>query len=243
MPLQAAIFDLDGVITDTAALHFNAWSQMFNQFLKSQSNDFRPFSYRDYIQYVDGLPRLDGIKQFLQSRHIELLMGNPGDTLDDQTIIGLGEHKNTIYNALLDTDDITVFDTSVALIRSLRDIAIPIAVASSSKNCLKILQRTNLLSLFDSRIDGTTLAERHLPGKPAPDMFLQAAKALQADPAFSVVFEDAVSGVEAAAAGHFGLVVAIDRSGKHIDELKQAGAHRVVTDLIELSVSDLQTAF
>ncbi len=239
---DAAIFDLDGVVTQTAKLHAIAWKRLFDQFLENASKDrhipFVPFDIKaDYKTYVDGKPRYDGIQSFLASRRIQLPWGNPDDPPNWTTIIGLGKIKNQYYLELLHQKGADVYASSVELIREFREKGLKTAVVSSSKNCQEILEVAHIEHLFDTRVDGEVGERLHLRGKPNPDYFLQAARNLQVLPARSIVFEDALSGVEAGAKGGFGLVIGVNRENQ-ASALKAHGANIVVDDLSELQVED-----
>ena len=235
---DAVLFDLDGVITDTAAVHARAWKTMFDAYLrqraKATGTAFEPFTIeRDYKTYVDGKPRYDGVRSFLLSRGIELPEGTPADPAEAETVCGLGNRKNDLVNQLIEDEGVVVYDGSVRLLHQLRDAGVRLAIVSSSKNCVTVLRNAGLLDLFDARVDGVVAAERGLPGKPAPDTFLAAARDLGATPERAVVVEDAISGVQAGRAGGFGLVVGVDRDGDP-GALRGNGADVVVTDLGDL---------
>jgi trehalose 6-phosphate phosphatase len=238
--LDAAIFDLDGVITQTARVHAQAWKQLFDDFLSARAQrtgePFRPFDVTtDYPDYVDGKPRFDGVDSFLRSRGIELPWGEPSDGPEEATIYGLGNRKNRYFHERLEHDGVEVFDSSVRLVKSMRQAGIKTALASSSRNAAAVLQAAGLDDLFDARIDGNDLSRLHRKGKPAPDLFLLAAERLGAEPSRAIVVEDAISGVEAGAAGGFLHVIGVDRRGAP-DELREAGADIVVPDLAFLKV-------
>jgi beta-phosphoglucomutase family hydrolase len=237
---DAVLFDLDGVLTDTAAVHARAWKTMFDEFLrdwaKRHGQPFTPFTIdRDYKTYVDGKPRYDGVRSFLLSRGIELREGDSSDSPRTETVRGLGNRKNDLVNQLLDEEGVAPYEGSVRLVEQLRDKGIKRAVVSSSKNCAAVLEAAGISDLFDARVDGVVAAERGLPGKPAPDTFLAAAADLGAPPERAVVVEDAISGVQAGRAGGFGLVIGVDREGDP-DALRSNGADVVVSDLGELVV-------
>jgi beta-phosphoglucomutase family hydrolase len=237
---DAVLFDLDGVLTDTAAVHARAWKTMFDEFLRDRAErhgqPFTPFSIdRDYKTYVDGKPRNDGVRSFLLSRGIELPEGDSDDPPQMETVRGLGDRKNDLVNRLLDDEGVVRYEGSVRLVEQLRDQGIKRAVVSSSKNCAAVLEAAGISNLFDTRIDGVVAAERGLPGKPAPDTFLAAAADLGAPPGRAVVVEDAISGVQAGRAGGFGLVIGVDREGDP-NALRSNGADVVVSDLGELVV-------
>ena len=231
------LFDLDGVITRTATLHAAAWKDLFDHFLaewaRKWDEPFIPFdATTDYLLHVDGRRRYDGVATFLRSRGIELPYGDPTDPPDAETIRGLGNRKNGYFNQRLAELGVEVFDDTVELINAARQHGRKVAVVSASENCEAILTRAGLLDLFDTRITGVEAAELHLPGKPAPDTYLKAAELLGTPPSAAVVFEDAISGVQAGRAGGFGLVVGVDRRGE-ADLLRKHGADVVSTDLRE----------
>lgn len=235
---DAVLFDLDGVLTDTASLHSRAWKAMFDDFLRAwaaeRGEPFREFTIaEDYKTWVDGKPRYDGVRSFLQSRSIELPEGGPDDPPDAQTVHGLGNRKNELVNQLMRDDGVAPYEGSLALLEQLREQGMKLAVVSSSKNCAAVLDAAGIADLFEARVDGVVATERGLPGKPAPDIFLAAAADLGVTPDRAVVVEDAISGVEAGRAGDFGLVVGVDREG-HPDALREHGADVVVSDLGEL---------
>lgn len=235
---DAVIFDLDGVITKTALVHASAWKTMFDDFLKRWSQNhkipYAEFTHNnDYLLYVDGKPRYDGVKSFLISRNIDLPYGSPSDSSKMETICGLGNRKNEVFNEVLTNQGVEIYKSTESLLYQLNENNIPLGVASSSRNCKQVLERANLLHLFDARVDGTILAEMGLPGKPEPDIFLKTADLLKAEYQKTVVVEDAVSGVAAAKNGGFGLIIGIARESNH-KALSDNGAHVVVDDLEEL---------
>jgi len=235
---DAVLFDLDGVITDTASVHAHAWKKLFDEFLearaKARDEPFVPFDLEeDYRTWVDGKPRYEGVRSFLASRGIELPFGDPSNPPGTGTVCALGNIKNEHFNHCLQTDGVTVFPTSVRLIEKLRAEGIRVAVVSSSKNTPTILEVAGLGDLFDLRFDGNEAARLGLKGKPTPDTYLKAAERLGVPAERAVVVEDAISGVEAGRAGHFGLVVGVDRHGE-AEALKEHGADVVVSDLGEL---------
>jgi beta-phosphoglucomutase family hydrolase len=235
--LDAVIFDLDGVITDTAVVHARAWKQMFDEYLQRRAGDgehFVPCSIdRDYPRYIDGKPRYDGVRSFLKSRGIELPEGRPDDPPTAETVCGLGNRKNVLFHELIDREGVGVFEDAVVQLQHWRSLGLRTAVVSSSKNCAAILKGAGLSHLFETRVDGAIAQQLGLPGKPAPDMFLLAARNLGVEPARAAVFEDAVSGVQAARAGGFGLVVGVDRRNEG-ESLLYNGADVVVQNLLEL---------
>jgi beta-phosphoglucomutase family hydrolase len=215
---EAVIFDLDGVITDTASVHAAAWKKMFDDFLSRyaarQCVPFQPFEIEtDYRLYVDGKPRLDGLRSFLGSRGVELPEGRPEDPPGAKTIHGLGKRKNKDFLKQIQKHGADVYESTVDLIRSIKKHGLKTAVISSSKSCAVILDSVNLSDLFDVRVDGVDSEILGIPGKPAPDIFLEAARQLKVKPERAVVVEDAISGVQAGRAGNFGLVVGIARTG------------------------------
>jgi beta-phosphoglucomutase family hydrolase len=239
---DAVLFDLDGVLTSTAEIHADAWKQMFDEYLAAQTREssnasggtYRPFDKdSDYKKYVDGKPRYEGVKSFLASRGIELPPGDPNDPPGDGTITALGNRKDAMVKRAIDEGRVRTFDGSIQWVQKLRGQGFKLAVVSSSRNCGPVLRAAKIDHLFDVRVDGETLIEKKIAGKPAPDSFVYAAKLLQTTPARSVVVEDAISGVQAGAAGKFSMVVGVDREG-HGDELKKHGATVVVKDLSEL---------
>ena len=231
----ACLFDLDGVITRTAAVHSAAWKQMFDAFLERRDGaEFVPFDPgADYNTFVDGKPRMDGTRDFLRSRGIDLPVGTDDDPAGTQTLHGLGNRKNDLVLQLIRRDGVEVFEGSVRYVQAVRAAGLRTAVVSSSANTVDVLAVTGLAGLFDARMDGVVARERNLPGKPAPDTFLAAAGELDVLPAQAAVFEDALAGVEAGRAGNFGWVVGVDRAGQE-DELLRRGADVVVTDLGDL---------
>lgn len=235
LSFAAVIFDMDGVITKTALVHAAAWKRMFDDFLLTRVEAFgEPFvefdQASDYLTFVDGKPRYEGVRSFLESRGIELPFGHKTDAPDSVTICGLGNRKNQVLNDLLQRDGVEVYPSTVELIHQLKEADIPVGVASSSRNCQQILTAVNLLDLFDVRVDGEVLSTLNLKGKPEPDIFIQACQSLKAERKMTVIVEDAVSGVQAGAAGGFGFVLGIARE-ENMEELKANGADLVVEDL------------
>lgn len=237
----AWLFDLDGVITRTARVHAAAWKRMFDEYLERVAEraeqPFQPFAIDpEYYRYVDGKPRYEGVDSFLRSRGIVLDWGDPADSPDRETVCGLGNRKNVLFNEVLKTDGVEVFPAAVALLQRLRAQGKQTAVVTSSKNCTTVLEVTGLTGMFDAQIDGVVAAERGLPGKPKPDTFIEAARLLNTSPGEAVVFEDAISGVQAGRAGNFGLVVGVASNGDPA-ELLANGADIVVRDLSELELT------
>ena len=235
---DAVLFDLDGVLTDTARVHGAAWKQMFDAFLRAREVErgepFRPFDLdSDYGPHVDGKPRSDGVRDFLRSRAIELPEGSPDDPPDRETVCGLGNRKNALVTQAIASEGVDAYPGSLTLLRHVRESGFRTAVVSASANAAAVLRSVGILACFDTRVDGVVLAERGIPGKPAPDSFLEAARELGVDPARAVVVEDAIAGVEAGRAGGFGLVIGVARKG-NAELLAGHGADVVVEDLAEL---------
>ncbi|PRY60319.1 HAD superfamily hydrolase (TIGR01509 family)/beta-phosphoglucomutase family hydrolase [Knoellia remsis] len=229
---DAALFDLDGVLTPTAEVHMRAWAEMFNAYLSAKGVD-EPYTDQDYFDHVDGKPRYDGVRDFLASRGIELPEGDPSDSPDAETVSGLGNRKNDAFNAVLERDGVEPYAGSVRLIEALRERGTAMAVVSSSNNAPAVLETAGIAEFFPVVVSGAVATEQGLPGKPKPDTFLYAAEQLGVPKERAVVLEDAVSGVRAGRAGEFGLVVGVDR-GAGAEGLTAAGADVVVRDLEEL---------
>ena len=235
---DAVLFDLDGVITNTATIHATCWKQMFDEYLQARATQkretFRAFDLaNDYRLYVDGKPRFDGVRDFLRSRSIELPEGSRDDPAELETVCGLGNRKNELVNEVIESKGVEPYEGSVKLIQQLRRQGFKTAIVTSSQNCTTVLKAAKLEAFFEVHVDGETMHAQHLAGKPAPDSFLAAAKLLGTESARSVVIEDALAGVEAGARGKFGLVIGVARKG-NAKELRQHGAHLVVNDLSEL---------
>jgi beta-phosphoglucomutase family hydrolase len=235
---RACLFDLDGVVTKTALVHAAAWKEMFDDFLRQHAaatgTEFVPFdAVGEYDRYVDGKPRLDGTRSFLQARGIELPEGDPSDPPAALTVNGLSNRKNALVLEMIDKHGVEVYQGSVRYIKAVREAGLKTAVVSSSANTVQVLDVAGIAGLFDTRIDGVIAKQRGLAGKPAPDTFLAAAQDLGVPPPQAVVFEDALAGVQAGRAGGFGLVVGVDRTGQAA-ELRKHGADIVVRDLEEL---------
>ncbi|MFF4293958.1 beta-phosphoglucomutase family hydrolase [Streptomyces vinaceus] len=236
--VSACLFDLDGVLTRTAKVHAAAWKEMFDDYLRRRADGdgspFVPFdSVHDYDEYVDGRPREDGVRTFLASRGITLPEGTASDGPDRETVHGLGTRKNDLVLRAIREQGVESYEGSVAYVRAVRDAGLRRAVVSSSANCRDVLVAAGIEDLFEGRVDGITVTEQGLRGKPAPDSYLAAARLFGADPRDAAVFEDALAGVAAGRAGGFGFVVGVDRTGQ-ADELRAHGADVVVTDLSEL---------
>jgi beta-phosphoglucomutase family hydrolase len=223
--VKALLFDLDGVLTQTAKVHQAAWKEMFDDFLREHYGEgFEPFSARDYESYVDGKPRYDGVRSFLESRGIE-----PEEAL----VRRLGDTKNDAVQRKIREEGVDVYEGSRRYLQAAREAGLGTAVVSSSANAKEVLDVTGLAPLIDVRVDGVSAVEKGLPGKPRPDTFVEGARMLGATPAEAAVFEDALAGVEAGKAGDFGCVIGVDRVGQ-ADALREHGADRVVQDLDEL---------
>lgn len=235
---DAVLFDMDGVLTMTMKIHAKCWKRMFDSYLQARSEklaeDFRPFEVAsDYKPYVDGKLRYDGVRSFLASRDITLPEGTPGDGPDQETVCGLGNRKDRMVNEMIETEGVEVLEGTLSVVRQVRRDGLRTAVVSASKNCQKVLDVTGIGDLFDIVVDGTVAAKLGLPGKPAPDTFLEAARELNVLPERAVVVEDAISGVQAGRAGQFGLVIGIDHHGDQ-QALRDNGADLVVEDLSEI---------
>jgi len=222
---RACLFDMDGVLTQTAKVHATAWKQMFDDYLRERSRrtgePFKPFERDDYTRYVDGKLRVDGAKAFLTSR---------GITLSDDEVASIAERKDDLMTEYLRTNHVETYDGSVRFVEAVRQAGLRTAVVSASKHCKEVLESAGIEALFDARVDGVVADKQHLAGKPAPDTFIAAAHAVGVEPADAAVFEDAIAGVDAGRAGHFGFVVGVDRIGQAA-ELRRHGANVVVTDL------------
>jgi beta-phosphoglucomutase family hydrolase len=236
--IAACLFDLDGVLTQTAKVHARVWKEMFDAFLKGRTErtgePFRPFDeVSDYDEYVDGKPREEGVSSFLAARHITLPEGSEDDPPEADTVHGLGNRKDGLFLQVIRTHGVEAYEGSIRYLHAARDAALKLAVVSSSKNCSEVLRGARLHDLFDAQVDGNVAHARGLAGKPAPDTYLEAARMLGATPALSAVYEDALAGVEAGRAGGFGLVIGVDRVGQ-ADALRKHGADLVVKDLADL---------
>jgi len=255
MKFKCGIFDLDGVITQTRDLHFKSWKKLFDEFLQSCDQKQKEFTEKNYSDFVDGRPRYEGVKNFLKSRDIELPQGDPKDKswqpkeANKTTVCALGNTKDGYFNEALTSEGAKVYDSTVAIIKQLKADGVKIGVASSSKNCRPVLERANLLPLFDGILDGIDLEKEKIKGKPCPDMFLEClertcknAGISPVSPQESILVEDAQSGVEAGSRGHFGLVLGIDR-GNNREALKKGGAHVVINDFSEVDLPKLDKWF
>jgi len=235
---EAIILDLDGVVTSTERLHARAWKKTFDDFLSARHGDekepFKDFDIEmDYQSYVDGRPRLEGVRSFLEARKIDIPQGNIDDHSGFQSIVGIGNTKNEVFNEFLETSGVHIYPDAVEKILEWKEKGLRIALVSSSRNASKIIKMAGLEYLFEVVVDGTIAAEKDLPGKPAPDTFLYAAKLLKIKPDKSMLIEDSESGIIAGKDGGFGLVVGVSRDSQP-ERLKSKGADLVVSDLQEL---------
>ena len=240
---DAVIFDMDGVVTKTAAVHSLAWKRMFDEYLHSRekkyNEPFREFTHAaDYLPYVNGRPRYKGVETFLKSRGINIPFGKPEDEPERETVCGLGNRKNEFFNKVLEEEGVGVYDSTIKLIKELLERSVKVGVATSSKNCELILKKAGIADLFETRVDGVISAELGLKGKPEPDIFTTASDNLGVKYHRAIVVEDAVSGVQAGFKGHFGLVIGVAREN-NAHELKTHGADVVVEDLSEIGVDEI----
>ncbi len=234
---KAIVFDLDGVITKTAVTHIKAWKNIFDEFLKFRAEreqiSFKEFTETDYLDYVDGKPRYEGVSSFLESRNINIPEGSMDDSPEEESICGLGNRKNKVFLEILQKEGTEVYPSSKELLLNLKAASVKTGVASSSKNCGKILETVGLLHMFDVMVDGIISEEMGLNGKPEPDIFLMACDLMESNPKETIVVEDAVSGVQAGAKGNFGLTLGVARKNNKEDLLIN-GADYVVKDLQEI---------
>ncbi|MEG6508997.1 beta-phosphoglucomutase family hydrolase [Methyloligella sp. 2.7D] len=239
--IQAVVFDMDGVMTNTMEAHFAAWKQVFDEALRARSEKggepFRPFTKDEYFAHVDGIPRFDGVRRFFESRSIAL----PEGAEDDQTletIHGIGNRKNQVFRDWLAKETVPAYPDAVSFVQTLKDHGIKVGIFSASRNSQDVLKSAHIADLFDAHVDGTDARELGLPGKPDPAMLIETARRLGADPAHCAVVEDAVSGVGAGATGHFRLVIGVTRepegSDAHAKALRRSGADIVTHDLAAL---------
>jgi HAD superfamily hydrolase (TIGR01509 family) len=246
MNFEAAIFDMDGVITKTAVVHSSAWKRTFDEYLRIREarfgEVFREFTGRDYLDFVDGRPRYAGVDSFLRSRAIAIPFGDPADTPGTETVCGLGNRKNEFFNRLLEDDGVAVYGSTIRLIEELLRSGVRVGVATSSKNCALVLEKAGIADLFETRVDGVVSATLGLKGKPEPDIFATACGNLGVSKERAMVVEDAVSGVQAGASGHFGLVLGVAREDNGA-ELRRNGADIVVSDLAEISLVEIDSWF
>jgi HAD superfamily hydrolase (TIGR01509 family) len=240
---EAVLFDLDGVLTATEKVHAACWKRMFDDYLRTRAGDagrerlpgsadaFRPFDIEtDYKMYVDGRPRYDGVETFLESRGMRLPHGDPDGPAGTSSVSALGNLKDEMVNAIFASEGVEIYDDAIAVVRYVLDNGMRTGVVSSSNSCAAVLRVAGIAGLFEVRIDGEVATERNLPGKPAPDTFLAAARELGVEPTRTAIVEDAIAGVQAGRDGGFGLVIGVDRKGDP-DALRQHGAHVVVADL------------
>lgn len=236
---DAVIFDVDGVVTDTASAHFAAWREIFDAVLEDHAGgegvDAAPFTEEDYLTWVDGKPRYDGVSSFLTSRGITLREGDPGDVPERDTVCGVGNRKNRVFVRWLERHGVDPYPSTIALLHALRDRGVARAVISSSRNARAVLESASVLDLFGARVDGQVARELGLPGKPDPAVFLEAARRVGAEPGRAAVVEDAQAGCEAGRRGGFALVIGVDRAGQR-EQLLEHGADVVVEDLREVDV-------
>jgi alpha,alpha-trehalase len=237
--VRVMIFDLDGVVTDTASVHAAVWKVMFDEYLGDRSRmtgePFHAFEKSDYWEFVDGKPRYDGVRSFLRSRDIDVPEGAPSDPPSNATVCGLGNRKDELFLAHLRTDGVERFESSVQLVRRLSGWGVKVAIVSASRNLREVLAAGGIHDLFDISVDGRDSDRMGLPGKPDPAIFLEAARQLGVEPGSAAVVEDSLAGVEAGRRGGFGVVVGVDRTG-HAEALRERGADIVVDDLAELVV-------
>jgi len=232
--VAACLFDLDGVLTDTASVHRAAWKETFDAYLSAHGG--APFTDDDYDDYVDGKPRADGVRDFLASRGIQLPEGQPDDPPGHDTVHGIGNRKNELLLERIHRDGVTVYEGSRRYLALARDAGLARAVVSSSANAVSVLKVTGLDEFIQAVVDGNTIEQKRLPGKPAPDSFLAGAELLHVAPGAAAVFEDALAGVAAGRAGHFGFVIGVNRLGAdHKRGLREHGADTVVADLADLA--------
>lgn len=245
MKLAAVIFDLDGVITSTAQAHAKSWKQLFDAYLQERAEKlgetWRPFEIEaDYLPYVDGKPRYDGVAAFLKSRNIELPRGTPQDSPNQETFCGLGNRKNEIFQKTIEQEGAQVYPSTLQWIEQLKAAGIKVAMATSSKNGPLILSKAGLSETFPVTVDGNDIERLGLKGKPDPDLFLEAARRLQVNPKHSAVVEDALSGVAAGKNGHFGVVIGVVRNNS-AEELKNNGADLTAENLNKINLSLLES--
>ena len=230
--IKALILDMDGVITNTAVLHAEAWKKLCDSFLKQRGEQdgktYKPFEFtEDYRTFVDGVPRLEAMRNFMDSRGVDLPQGEPDDDANENSIVGLGERKDFYFHELLKQNSVVVFESTVQWVKEQQQSGMKTAIVSASRNCLTILRRAGLDRLFEVRVDRVIAAELNLQHKPAPDIYLEAARQLGAQPQETAVFEDAPAGIEGAKAGGFGLVVGVDHGSKK-EALETKGADLVI---------------
>ena len=243
MIIKAGIFDLDGVVTDTATIHFQAWKRMLDEYLRlhaSQTGEpLQALSEQDYRHSIDGKPRIDGLQSFFKSRHMVVPIGSEDDAAEKSTIHGLAKRKQNVFLELLDRDTVPVFKSTLKFIHTLQQAHVKAVIATSSKNCNTILKKAGIETLFDAQVDGLTLEKLKLAGKPHADMLLEAAKCVQAAPSQCFIVDDAIAGIQAGKAGAFGLVIGIDRTATQQVLYRQNGADIVIHDMSDITLSDI----
>ncbi|MGA2832259.1 MAG: HAD-IA family hydrolase [Terracidiphilus sp.] len=246
MNFDGAVFDMDGVITKTAVVHSSAWKDTFDEYLHSREAErkepFSEFTPDDYLTFVDGRPRYKGVESFLLSRGIVIPYGGPNDEPETETVCGLGNRKNDLFNAKLENEGVPVFESTVQLVKQLLLNGIRVGVATSSKNCARVLEKAGIADLFETRVDGVLSAVLGLHGKPEPDIFTKACDNLGVKYSRAMIVEDAISGVQAGAKGRFGLTLGVAREN-NADELRRNGADLIVTDLSEISLDEIDNWF
>jgi HAD superfamily hydrolase (TIGR01509 family) len=246
MNFEAAIFDMDGVVTKTATVHSSAWKKTFDEYLRFRETkyreSFREFTPRDYLAFVDGCPRYRGVDAFLNSRGVNIPFGDPEDKPGTETVCGLGNRKNEVFRRVIGEDGVELYHSTIQLIRQLHHRGAKVGLATSSKNCALVLEKAGIADLFETQVDGVVSARLGLKGKPEPDIFVVACANLGVGCHHAVVVEDAVSGVQAGSRGHFGLVVGVARENNP-DELRRNGADVVVSDLSEISIEEIDSWF
>jgi len=240
--IKAAILDLDGVITQTASIHANAWKKLFDQYNQQRKeagkSSYPEFSIdNDYKKYLDGKPRYEGVRSFLESQAIKIPYGKKDDDPQQETICGLGNRKNKFFQEALEEEGVSPFPDTVEKIKEWKAKGLKVAVISSSKNCKPVLKQAGIIDLFDAIVDGIESERRNIEGKPAPDIFLEAARELQVDSQQAFIVEDAIAGVKAGEKGDFALVVGMEKDESQHDKLKQNGADKVVASLKELNMT------
>jgi alpha,alpha-trehalase len=245
--VDAVIFDMDGVVTQTATVHAAAWTALFDAYLKetakrgggvpAQGAAYEPFTQADYLRFVDGKPRYDGVRDFLASRGLTLPLGDPSDPPEAETVCGLGNRKDAYFHRLVAEHGVQAYPSTVALIGALKGAGLQVAIISASKNTTRILEAAGVRGLFEAQVDGEVAADLGLPGKPDPAVFVEAARRVGATPARAAVIEDAIAGVRAGRRGGFALVIGVDRGGNR-EALAAAGADAVVNDLAEVRLAD-----
>lgn len=246
MNFDAAVFDMDGVITRTATVHLSAWKRIFDEYLRHRGikcgEPFHEFTQSDYLAFVDGRPRYGGVESFLKSRRIQIPFGDPADHPGTETVCGLGNRKNEVFNRLLEEEGVEVYESTLQLIRQLLQAGVKVGVATSSKNCVRVLEQAGIAGLFQTRVDGVLSAELGLKGKPEPEIFAAACHNLEVSHDRAMIVEDAVSGVQAGRRGRFGLVLGVAREN-NAEELRRNGADIVVSDLSEISIEEIDSWF